>query len=259
MIRRPSACSCRTASGVDSLIGSDTASRPANLPSTATNITVWPSSLQRLALVERGELVEPLRSFQQATVCRPRHCLSVDRPGDAAAGHRVEIVDGTQFAISRSWQLRRSRAPADARCAVPRCAASRSRSFLEAGLGRDRLRSARASLGQRAGLVDDDRIDLLQRLQHFGILDQHAFLRSAATPTMIDIGVASPRAQGQAMISTATALTKAQASRGSWASNGPDHERDDRRQHHARARSSRRPRRRPAGSAPGSAAPRRPC
>ena len=33
-------------------------------------------------------------------------------------------------------------------------------------------------------------------------------------PTMIDIGVASPSAQGQAMISTATALTKAQASAG---------------------------------------------
>ena len=37
--------------------------------------------------------------------------------------------------------------------------------------------------------------------------------------TMIDIGVARPRAQGQAMISTATALTRAWASRGS----GPSH------------------------------------
>ena len=35
------------------------------------------------------------------------------------------------------------------------------------------------------------------------------------TPTMIDMGVARPRAQGQAMISTATALTRAWASRGS--------------------------------------------
>ena len=34
-------------------------------------------------------------------------------------------------------------------------------------------------------------------------------------PTMIDIGVASPSAHGQAMISTATALTSACASRGS--------------------------------------------
>ena len=34
-------------------------------------------------------------------------------------------------------------------------------------------------------------------------------------PTMIDIGVARPKAQGQAMISTATALTRAWAIRGS--------------------------------------------
>ena len=34
-------------------------------------------------------------------------------------------------------------------------------------------------------------------------------------PTMIDIGVASPKAQGQAMINTATALTSAYASLGS--------------------------------------------
>lgn len=35
------------------------------------------------------------------------------------------------------------------------------------------------------------------------------------TPTMIDIGVARPRAHGQAMMRTATALTNAQASAGS--------------------------------------------
>ena len=34
------------------------------------------------------------------------------------------------------------------------------------------------------------------------------------TPTMIDIGVASPSAQGQAMISTVTAATSANARRG---------------------------------------------
>ena len=35
------------------------------------------------------------------------------------------------------------------------------------------------------------------------------------TPTMIDIGVARPSAQGQAMISTVTAATSPKASRGS--------------------------------------------
>ena len=51
---------------------------------------------------------------------------------------------------------------------------------------------------------------------------------------MIDIGVASPSAQGQAMISTATALTSAYASRGSGptmaqTTNVDDRDRDHRR------------------------------
>ncbi len=37
-------------------------------------------------------------------------------------------------------------------------------------------------------------------------------------PTMIDVGVASPRAQGQAMISTATALISANVRAGSLGS-----------------------------------------
>ena len=44
------------------------------------------------------------------------------------------------------------------------------------------------------------------------------------TATMIDIGVASPRAQGQAMIRTATALTSAWARRGCGPDHGPDDE-----------------------------------
>ena len=40
----PTACKARTASSVDSLIGSATPIKPAGLPSTATNITVCPSA-----------------------------------------------------------------------------------------------------------------------------------------------------------------------------------------------------------------------
>ena len=68
---------------------------------------------------------------------------------------------------------------------------------------------ARLALGQRAGLVDHERVDLLQALERLGVPDQHAGLAPRPTPTMIDIGVASPSAHGQAMISTATAATRA--------------------------------------------------
>ena len=45
-----------------------------------------------------------------------------------------------------------------------------------------------------------------QPLERLGVLDQHAGRAPRPTPTMIDIGVARPSAQGQAMISTATAF-----------------------------------------------------
>ena len=64
------------------------------------------------------------------------------------------------------------------------------------------------AFGQRAGLVDDEGVDLLHPLERLGVLDQHAACAPRPTPTMIDIGVASPSAQGQAMISTLTAATR---------------------------------------------------
>ena len=73
----------------------------------------------------------------------------------------------------------------------------------------------RLAFGQRAGLVDDERVDLLQHFERLGVLDEDAVVAPRPVPTMIAIGVASPSAQGHAMISTATALTSACARRGS--------------------------------------------
>ena len=78
------------------------------------------------------------------------------------------------------------------------------------------------------------------------------------TPTMIDIGVASPSAHGQAMMSTATALTSAWASRGSGPNDRPDDEGHDRDQRPPPGRTSPTRGRRGAGSARATAAPRRP-
>ena len=39
---------------------------------------------------------------------------------------------------------------------------------------------ARLALGQRARLVDDERVDLLERLERLGVLDEHARRRAAA-------------------------------------------------------------------------------
>ena len=91
-----------------------------------------------------------------------------------------------------------------------RLAARRSELGLVLARRRDDRDEPRLAFGERARLVDDERVDLLQDLERLGVLDQHA--RPCAprpVPTMIDIGVARPRAHGQAMISTATALTSA--------------------------------------------------
>ena len=50
---------------------------------------------------------------------------------------------------------------------------------LREALRRHDGRDGRLALGQRAGLVDDERVDLLHVLQRLGVLDQHAGLGAA--------------------------------------------------------------------------------
>ena len=70
----------------------------------------------------------------------------------------------------------------------------------------DDPRHGRFAFSQRAGLVDDERVDLLHSLKRLGVLDQHA--SSAAPDTDHDRHrLARPSAQGQAMMRTDTAAT----------------------------------------------------
>lgn len=69
------------------------------------------------------------------------------------------------------------------------------------------------TLGQGAGLVHHQRIDLAQHLDGLGVLEQRP--GATAGGPMMEIGMARPSVHGQAMLSTATALIKAWASRGS--------------------------------------------
>ena len=62
--------------------------------------------------------------------------------------------------------------------ALETCGQTQQFGFLDAGRGLDR-HDARLALGERAGLVDHQRVDLLQALQRLGALDQHARLRAA--------------------------------------------------------------------------------
>ena len=68
-------------------------------------------------------------------------------------------------------------------------------------------RYTRLPFRQGAGFVDYQRVDFLQTFQRFGIFDQHSGVSAAAGADHDGHRRRESKAQGQAMISTATALT----------------------------------------------------
>ena len=169
-------------------------------------MTVWPS--RRSASARAGK-----RAGIDAESASSARLPSATRLPSTVPLTPLPVTDskspGAASASPRSCGARRrSPRPADARCRVPGwrpAAAARPRSRARAR----RPRPARLALGQRAGLVDDQRVDLLQQFQRLGVRNSTPAVAPRPVPTMIDIGVARPSAQGQAMISTATALTSA--------------------------------------------------
>ena len=120
------------------------------------------------------------RAAASAAGCRRAPAGPSTRPQTPSPGSESKPDAPGKRQAPRGCAPRRSRARADARSACSTAAASRSTSrFVEPG-GRQHPLQARLALGQRAGLVDDDRRDLLQALERRGVLDQHAFQRAAA-------------------------------------------------------------------------------
>ena len=153
----------------------------------------------------------------------------------------------------------RSRRPADARCpgrGSRPAAAPRRRSTPATGTARSNAGLPSVSVPVLSTISVSTSRSVLDRR---GVAEQHA-LRRAPRPvaTMIDIGVARPSAHGQAMISTATALTSAVDPARLGAEQAPDEEASAARWRPRRARTSRRRGRPGAASAPASAAPARP-
>ena len=176
-MRMPSARRASSAACVDALIGSAMAMTPAALPSTPTKIAVAPSARSSLGLaVERGRCRRPAlrgRSRCRATTRLPSTVPSAPLP-----------VGESKSAAGASMSLRALCRGNDGRCqrmlAGPLDAGGEPQEvrLVEAG-GRHDGGHCRLAFGQRAGLVDDQRVDLLQPLQRFGVLDQHAGLGAA--------------------------------------------------------------------------------
>jgi hypothetical protein len=196
----------RSASVVDSLIGSATPSNPASVPSMATNITVWPWRRWLSAASAVAATRAPTSSMRRALPIATR------RPSTVATTPRP-VVDWKLLASVSTTP--RSSAPrtmaAATGCSLPRSAlaASRSRSV-----------SLQPSLGVTATSRGFPSVSV-PVLSTTSVLTRSSVSSASAsrtstparaprpTATITDIGVASPSAQGQAMISTATAFTSA--------------------------------------------------
>ena len=172
--RMLSALSAASASGVDGFIGSAMAITPAAWPSTPTKIAVAPSWRRSCGLLGQSSHVDGVLGHElwrsRGRSRWPSTVPSAPRP----TGESKSLTGAV--AIPRAPPPRRWRAPADARSRArrwPRGAAPHlRRSPAQATIARHRG----LAFGERAGLVDDQRVDLLHALQRLGVLDEHAGL-----------------------------------------------------------------------------------
>ena len=150
---------------------------------------------------------------RQPEVRQQRRIAERHRP---ALHHALHPLAGHRLEVARLGRARRPRASAPrtiasaSGCSEPRSRLAASRSTSASSLPRLRQHRHQRGLahGQRAGLVHDQRVDPREASpapRRRGSAPRPARPRPVAVIT--DIGVASPSAQGQAMISTAIAET----------------------------------------------------
>ena len=157
--------------GLDRIGDADQARQP---PSTATNITVWPVARAARRRARPAPPASTPSVVASARDCRAatRRPSTVPRHALARSATRSPTPRGSDAARAR----RPRRSPRASGCSLPRSSAAASAQhvvFVDAGRRRDRDQ-ARLALGQRAGLVDDQRVDFPQQLDRLGVLEQHA-------------------------------------------------------------------------------------
>ena len=157
------------------LIGSATPSRPARRPSTATNITVWPSCAGARRF-EHAPMRRPARSAERALPS-----ATVDRPVPTTPLPVRDWKSSTSEPDLTPSLARAATMAAASGCSLPcsRLAARRSSSRPNSA-GRDPRVEPRLAFGQRAGLVHDQRVHLLEGLERLGVANQHPRRRAAA-------------------------------------------------------------------------------
>ncbi len=205
-----------TASGVEAFMGSETPIKPASSSLAATNITVWPSS-RRLST-----WVLTFWSFSDAMPTSPSRNGLVPR-----ATSLLFTPPMTPFPVMER-KFFTSNNSSFFSFAPPRIAAAKGCSLFRSKLAPSWRRYF--SSHPLSGIRDvkrgfpSVRVPVLSttKVLTFSIISNASafFIKTPAVaprpvPTMMDIGVANPNAQGHAMINTATALTRAKVILGS--------------------------------------------
>ena len=212
----PSASSCATASRDSGLSVSATAIRPA---ACAVDGDVHRAS-------RRPAPAPSARVRQRRRAATPARSISARLPSSDRRGPRpcartpLPVIDWNASAGGRSSPSSRARATiaSPSGCSEPTSAAAASRSRSAFGRGRRSATTAvTAGLPRVSVPVLSSTMVSILRACSSASPPRIRMPYSAAlpVPTMIAVGVARPRAQGQAMISTAMAAWSAKVSRGS--------------------------------------------
>ena len=230
-MRRPSLRNARSAACADGFMGSAIATTPAARPSIATVIAVAPSCRARAAAP----------SSVRVSMFNSR--ISIALPSATALPSTVALAPLPDGEAKSPTSLK-----ASPRC----CAASRIARASGCSLPRSTLAARRSnsfSSTPAAGItattfgLPSVSVPVLSitsvsmRSSCSSACASRTRIPACAPrpmPTMIDIGVASPSAQGQAMISTVTAATRPKLKRGSGPNDRPRRERQHRRGDHRR-------------------------
>ena len=119
----------------------------------------------------------PTNSGRPTTISRPSTVARTPWPAIASK----PVTSGSSIPLSRTCRTIAS----PSGCSEPRSAAA-TRARRSPSPGRLRpandVRHARLALGQRAGLVEDDRPDLVEPLERLGVAEQDAVLGALARP-----------------------------------------------------------------------------
>ena len=177
-------------------------------PSTATSIAVFASAFECASPALRAGAMSTSLLGEEARDCRPRRVRLPTVPCTPPPG-------GLRSSCAAPADRTRARSRARTIAAASGCseplstiATRRSRSSSCQPFERDDVRHFRLAAGDRARLVEHDGVHLAHALQAFAAsCSRMPCSAPRPLPTMIAAGVARPRAQGQAITSTAIAAT----------------------------------------------------